>query len=267
MQPVIKCLFGLLLAATTAGAQAAGSSADELAKATANPISDLIALPLQSNWDKGVGPGDNTLYTLNVQPVIPFQLNDDWNLITRTIIPVVSQPALTQGQGDIWGTGDVVASQFFSPRNSGSLIWGVGSAFLLPTASDDRLGTEKWAAGPTGVVLVQSGPWTYGGLANHLRSFAGNDERTRVNATFINPFLTYGLGDGWSTTLSPEYTYNWEAEHGQRTTFPLVAILSKVTHLGQQPVSLSVGYKYYADAPNEQMDEGVRFVVSFLFPK
>lgn len=261
------CALSFLAILATALQARGDESADALAKATANPIADLISLPLQSNWDRGYGPGDNTQYTLNIQPVIPFQLNEDWNLITRTILPVVHQPALAAGQNDLWGTGDIVASQFFSPRNSGGLIWGVGTVFLIPSASDSRLGSKKWGAGPTGVVLIQDGPWTYGGLANHLRSVAGSSDRARVNASFLNPFVTYGLGGGWSTTFAAEYTYNWDASSELRTTLPLIASVAKVTRFGKQPVSLALGYKYYADSPSDQLDNGLRFSVNFLFPK
>ena len=249
-------------------AQAYAQSADELAKATANPVANLISVPLQSNWDKGYGPGDNTQYTLNVQPVIPFKLNNEWNLITRTIVPVVHQPAMTPGQGDAWGIGDTVMSLFLSPNaSSNGLIWGAGPVLLLPTASKDRLGSEKWGAGPTGVVLVQEGPWTYGVLGNHLWSFAGADARDKVSISYANPFASYALGGGWTLTAQAEITYNWEADSGKRTTLPASFIVSKVTHFGQQPVSLALGYKHFVEAPNGQLDHGVRFVVNFLFPK
>lgn len=254
-----------LLALTTFGAQA--QSADDLAKATANPVADLISLPLQSNWDRKVGIHGDTQYTLNVQPVIPVKLSSEWNLITRTIIPLVDQPAMAVGQGSARGLGDVVASQFFSPAKPGAFIWGAGTVFMLPTASKDRLGTSKWSVGPTGVILVQSGPWTYGGLANHLRSFAGDKSRGTVQATFLNPFVSYSLGQGWTATLSPEYTYNWEGASGQKVTFPVAAMISKVTVVGGQPLSLALGYKYFVKAPNDQLDNGLRLSVNFLFPK
>ncbi|MBB4843820.1 hypothetical protein HNP55_002343 [Paucibacter oligotrophus] len=258
-----RALLPLLLLPALARAQ----SADDLAKATANPIADLVSLPLQSNWDRKIGVEGGTQYTLNVQPVIPVRLGEDWNLITRSILPLQRQPALQAGQGDAWGLGDVVASQFFSPRNSGAMVWGLGPVFMLPTASKDRLGTGKWSLGPTGVMLVQSGPWTYGGLANHLVSVGGDSARSRVRATFLNPFVSYRMGQGWSATFAPEYSYNWEAASGQRETLPLIFLIAKVSTLGQQPISLSLGYKHYVKAPNEQLDNGFRLVLSFLFPK
>ena len=263
-RPALVALSPLLL---LQGPPAQAQSADDLAKATANPIADLISLPLQSNWDRKVGVDGGTQYTLNVQPVIPVRLNNDWNLITRTIVPLQRQPAMAAGQGDAWGLGDVVASQFFSPRDSGGLVWGLGTVFMLPTASKDRLGTRKWSLGPTGVLLKQSGAWTFGGLANHLVSVGGDSSRSKVRATFVNPFVSYALGHGWSATLTPEYTYNWEAPSGHRETLPVTGVIAKVTTLGHQPVSLGLGYKHYVKAPNDQLDNGFRLVVSFLFPK
>ena len=260
----VLCLLCALLVANPAWAQ----SAEELAKATANPVADLIAVPLQNNWDKGYGPDKQTQYTLNVQPVVPFKLDQEWTLITRTIVPVVHQPAMAAGQDDAWGIGDSVMSFFLSPRaTSDGLIWGAGPVLLLPTASKKRLGSEQWGAGPTGVVLVQNEHWTYGILANHLWSFAGSDARDKVNASYANPFVTYAIGGGWSTTLQTEVTYNWEADAGKRSTMPVTWMVSKISRFGSQPVSLSLGYKHYVETPDGNPDNGIRFVVSFLFPK
>ncbi len=251
----------------TSGLAGAAGNADDLAKATANPVADLISVPLQSNWDTGYGPENKTQYTLNVQPVIPFRLNADWNLISRTIIPVINQPGLAAGQNDVWGIGDIVQSLFFSPRaTSGGLIWGAGTVLLLPTANDSRLGLDRWGAGPTGVVLKQANAWTYGALANHLWSFAG-DGPQKVNVSYMNPFVTYSLGGGWSNTLQTEVTYNWEARNGQRTTMPISYGVAKVLTLGGQPISVGVTYKHYVETPRGQPDWGLRFVVSFLFPR
>jgi len=257
--------LGLSLLSLSAMAQ---HTADDLAKAAANPVAAMISVPLQSNWDHGVGlNGKDTQFTLNVQPVIPFQLNKEWNLITRVILPLTKQPEMVAGQGSTSGIGDVVATAFFSPVDSKGLIWGVGPVVLLPTASKDSLGTGKWGAGPSGVALIEAGNFSYGALANHVWSFAGDSDRSKVSMSFLNPFLSYRLGGGWSTTLSPEYTYNWEAPSGQRTSFPIVAIVGKVFTVGNQPMSVGLGYKYFAQAPNDKPDNGVRLAVTFMFPK
>ena len=181
----------------------------ELAMKLSNPIADLISAPIQSNYDFGIGAGDGTRWTTNIQPVMPFSLTENWNLISRTVLPVVDQEGVALGgAGDAFGLGDTVQSFFFSPKAS-SPIWGVGPAFLLPTATDDLLGGDQWGMGPTAVVLKQTGPWTYGALANHLWDFAGDSDRPGVNATFIQPFLAYTLPTATTFTLNLESTYDW----------------------------------------------------------
>jgi hypothetical protein len=195
--------------------EAAGGDAADLAKKLSNPVASLISVPFQFNFDRGYGPTDDgERYVLNIQPVIPISISDDWNLISRTIIPIVHQDDLFPGAGDQTGLGDIVQSFFFSPKEptSGGLIWGVGPVFLLPTATDDLLGAEKFGIGPTIVLLKQDSGWTYGILANHIWSVAGDDSRTDVNATFLQPFLSYTTHDAWTFTLNTESTYDWEGE-------------------------------------------------------
>ncbi|MDQ1347411.1 MAG: hypothetical protein QG573_782, partial [Acidobacteriota bacterium] len=202
-----------------------------------------------------------------IQPVVPISIGEQWNLISRTILPVVSQHELFPGAGSQSGIGDVVQSVFFSPKDptSAGWIWGVGPVFLLPTGSNDLLTTDKWGAGPTAVVLKQAGPWTYGVLGNHLWSFAGDDARGDLSATFLQPFLTYGTPTGWSYTLQTESTYDWQSE---QWSVPVNAVISKVTKIGGQLVSLAGGLRYWADGPENGPDGlAYRVAVTLLFPK
>jgi len=247
---------------------AAQDDAAALAKQLANPVAALISVPLQGNYDSGFGPeSDGDKWTLNIQPVVPISIGEKWNLISRTILPVVSQHDLFPGAGSQSGISDIVQSAFFSPKapTSKGWIWGVGPVFLLPTGSNDLLTTDKWGAGPTAVVLKQAGPWTYGVLGNHLWSFAGDDARADVSTTFIQPFLTYGTPGGWSYTLQTESTYDWQ---GEQWSVPVNAVISKVTKIGGQLVSLAGGLRYWADGP-ENGPDGVacRIAVTLLFPK
>lgn len=251
-------------ATNQAAAHAATSGEADLAKQLANPIASLISVPIQSNLDFGIGPGDGTKSTTNIQPVIPFSLNDDWNVISRTILPVIDQEGFAPGGvSDAFGLGDTVQSLFFSPKSSDP-IWGLGPVFLIPTATDDLLGSEQWGIGPTGVVLKQLGPWTAGALVNHIWSFAGEDSRDDVNATFLQPFVSYITDTKTTFAVNLESTYDWERE---AWNVPVNFIVSQLVKIGDQPVQFFGGVRYYLDTPDGGPEWGLRFGLTFLFPK
>jgi len=197
--------------------------------------------------------------------VIPFSLNENWNLISRTIVPYVYQENVI-GTSSQSGLSDTVQSLFFSPKapTSGGWIWAVGPVLLLPTATDDRLGGEKWGAGPTALALKQQNGWTYGALANHLWSYAGNDSRAEINATFLQPFISFTTKKQTTFGLNTESTYDWS---NHQWTVPINASVSQLVKLGGKPVQFSLGARYYAEKPGGGPDWGLRFTVTFLFPK
>ncbi|MGX1307099.1 hypothetical protein AB7M35_001819 [Amorphus suaedae] len=263
---IMALLSSAVLAALAHPHQARAQDAD-LAKQLSNPIASLISVPFIYNYDRGFGPEDGYRTGVTIQPVIPIALSDDWNVISRTITPIVWQDDIAGNSGRQFGLSDTVQSLFLSPRATGpgGLTWGVGPVFLLPTATDPLLGSERWGAGPTGVALKQTGPWTYGLLANHIWSFAGHDDRNPINATFLQPFLSYTTADAWTFSLNTETTYDWETEDW---SVPINAAVSKLVTIQGQPISLQAGLRYWAaSGPAAAEGFGGKVGITFLFPK
>jgi hypothetical protein len=249
------------------GAVAAQESDQSLAEQLANPISSLISVPFQYNYDCCYGPRDGNKSTLNIQPVIPKGISPNWNVIVRTILPVVGFTSPAPGIDGEFGLSDTVQSFFFSPKAThNGVTWGAGPVFLWPTATDRDLGTDKWGAGPTFVILKQQSGWTYGLLANHIWSYADTSSgngKPEVNASFLQPFLSYTWKDSTTLSLNTETTYDWTAEEWN---VPINLVVSHVYNFGQQPVQLAMGGRVYADSPGDGPEWGLRGVVTFLFP-
>lgn len=259
------------LAVFLAGSFALPAQADsdaELAKQTQNPIAALISLPFQLNYDADIGPlKQGERWQLNIQPVIPVSIGTDWNLISRTILPLVSQDDVAPGAGSQSGVGDITQSFFFSPKKptASGWIWGAGPVLLLPTGNDD-LTADKWGAGPTAVLLKQDSGWTYGALANHIWSFAGDDDRQDISTTFVQPFLSYTTKTYTTLGINTESTYNWESE---QWSVPINLTVTQLLKIGGQPMTLGAGARYWADSPDNVGPEGwgLRLTATFLFPK
>lgn len=241
------------------------TSAEELAKKLQNPIASLISVPFQANFDFGIGPADGSRFLMNIQPVIPMSLSEDWNLIARAILPITSQNDVFGESGTQTGLGDMVTSAFFSPKEptSGGLIWGAGPVLLIPTATDDLLGTGKFGIGPTAVGLKQIGDLTIGVLANHIWSIAGDEDRADVNSTFIQPFIAKNFKGGYALGLNTELTQSWDYD---ATSGTLNLTGSKVISLGKQLGQVAIGPRIPYGGANST-EWGFRAAFVLLFPK
>lgn len=258
--------YVILLLATISVMEMNAQDDAELAKKLANPVASLISLPFQNNTDYGIGTYNGVKNTLNIQPVVPISISENWNLIGRVVLPVVTQYDITgEGQKQS-GLSDAVMSTFFSPKESkNGLTWGAGPVLLLPTGTDDFLTTKKFGVGPTAVVLKQMNGWTFGALANQIWSVAGSNEREDVSQMFLQPFVTYNWKSGAGLGGNFEMTQNWKSD---QTTLWLNPIVSGLTSLGSQKISFAVGPRFNLAAPEgAKADWGWRAVLVFLFPK
>jgi hypothetical protein len=254
------CLFGMI-----SYIDAQELKKEDLEKAIQNPIANLVSLPFQNNLDYGIGDYSRVRNTLNVMPVLPFALGKKVNLITRTIIPLITQPL---GESDSkTGLGDITLSMFFSPAKSGKLIWGIGPVFGFPTATNDVLGSKKWSAGPALILLTQPKGWTLGLLAQNTFSFAGEETAGDVNFLFSQVFIVKSLPNKWYVNSSPIITANWKADAGQQWTVPLGLGAGKLVMLGKLPLNCQAGYYYNVAKPDGAAKGQVRAQVVFIMPK
>lgn len=248
------------------GGTASSSNEEDLAKQSQNPVASLISVPFQNNTNFGVGKFDRTSNILNIQPVIPTPISENWNLVNRAIIPLAYQPELTLGSDDAFGLGDITYQGFFTPRTSGNFTWGVGPAFVIPTATDTVLGSEKWSLGPSAVGLVTKGPIVAGALISQVWSFAGDDDRADVSLLTLQPFFNYNFEGGWYLSSAPIITANWEAS-GEKWTLPIGGGGGRVFNIGNQPVNAAAQVFWNAVKPEGGADWTLRAQLNLLFPK
>ena len=267
-ESIARCVLAAMAAlavAVPAWSQGADRSV-ELAKKLANPAASLISVPLQYNHDGNYGPEDEgSKSVLNIQPVLPFSVSERWNLILRTIAPVVDEQGVPQGT-DESGLGDIMQSFFFSPKKSvRGWIVAAGPVLLYSTATNEVLGYEKWGAGPTALALKQSRGWTTGLLTNHVVSFAGEDSRADIATTLLQPFVSYVTKTRSTIGFSSEATYDWKAE---QWTVPVVVSGAQMLKVGPQIIQVSAGPRFWLEAPDHGPEGvGVRVTLTLLFPR
>jgi len=263
---LLAILHATVSPSRAAEAAPSGGDAEDVAKKLSNPVSDIVSVPLQFNWINGNGPQEDLRFVLNLQPVVPFTISEKWRLIGRWIMPYESQPA---SLGSATGLGDITASAFFSPRASTGLLWGAGPVFNLPTTSDPALGSGKWSAGPTAVVLKQTGPWSYGMLWNQLWSFASTStiDRPEVSRGLFQPFLAHVSHAGVTVTLQSEAVANWTAPQSSDVwTIPINAQVSKVTRFGPFPMSVAGALGVYVVKPDDGPEWQLRTTFTLVLP-
>ena len=247
-------------------ASTSGEPSEDLAKQSQNPIADLVSLPFQSNTNFNAAPFGRAQEVFNIQPVVPMHISDDWNMISRTIVPIVSQPDPTR-DGNTNGIGDITQSLFLSPVHSGALIWGAGPVFTVPSTTDPILGTGKVLLGPTAVLLTTPGHWVMGVLLNNQWSVGGNPLRPFVNSFLAQPFLNYNMAHGWYLTTSPVITANWLATPGQQWVVPIGGGIGRIFRIGEQPVSANIAGYYNVINPTGAPNWQLRAQLSLLFPE
>lgn len=261
----IRLAIGVLVAIISAmlSTRLYADDTSSIAQAAQNPVSDVISLPFQNNSNFNTGPFKKGQNILNIQPVIPISLSKDWNLVVRTILPIVSQPKVTLNSGRVTGTGDTTLTAFLVPANAKKVIWGVGPVFLIPTTSNRRLGARRWGMGPSIVVLQIKKAWLYGVLFNNIWSFKDNP---RVNQMLLQPFINYNFPSGWYLTTSPFITADWTKRSPNRWIVPLGGGIGSVFKIRKQPVNCSLQAFYNVVRPTLGPTWSLRFQVQFLFP-
>ena len=263
-----KDILGIAILGVLASSQAYADDSADLAQQLSNPVANLVSVPFQLYYDENIGSSENIeRYQLNIQPVIPIELNENWNLISRTVLPVNYQIYNEGNRDDDWGTGDIVQSLFLSPSatSESGITWGIGPAMLFPTASEKALGTDQYGIGPTFVVLKQSHGWTVGALANHIWGVDHDDDTEAVSSTFMQPFVSYTYPSSTTIALNTEATYDWNSKEA---VVPVNLTLSKVVRLNGQAISVGGSARYWADdADSSPKGWGARLIASFIFPK
>ena len=267
----IRALCGIILMSLTvlfADVQPTrAQESSDIAKQAQNPIARLISVPIENDFSPQTGINKEDSYVLQFKPVVPFSLSKDWNLITRTIIPVIQVPDLAPGVNGTTGLGDVSLSLFLSPAKAGPVIWGVGPIVSFPTATENILGAKKLGVGPTVVVLRSQGHWLYGALVNNLFSVAGPSARPDANQMVMQPFVNYNLKHGWYLTTSPIITANWQEKPDERWVVPVGGGAGKIVHLGKLPVNIYTQFFRNVERPGGTSSWSARFQMQFLFPK
>ncbi len=250
--------------------QTTQGSADELRKLARNPVADVIKVPFEEDIDFRAGPYDRTSSSLQVQPVIPLQISENWLLVPRIVAnALIYQPDVRQPRGGTTGLGDIVATFFITPSHVGKVIWGVGPSLLLPTASDITLGAGKWGLGPSVVVLAEPNRGSAGVLLQNVWALPGYSHRSPVKQMQIETSVSYNLPHNWYLVTAPTIYADWTQATAERWLVPFGGGAGRSFDIGKQPVDWNVALCYNAIRPASQLFAKWRLSLQFtlLFPK
>ena len=262
----LAALIVLAILVIPGTARAEDQAAQDLAKASQNPISTLISVPFENNTTFNNGTEDAIVNILNIKPVVPLSIGENWNLINRLIVPVIYQEERFSGEGDVFGLGDITYQGFLSPAKPGKLIWGIGPQLQMPTGMD-RLTSDQWSLGPAAVGLMMPGNWVFGLLVSNVWDIGGYNNAPDVNFFSTQYFINYNMKGGWYLTTAPIITANWEADSDNTWTVPFGGGVGRVFKIGKQPVNLKVAGYYSVERPDNASDWNLQAQLTFLFPK
>jgi hypothetical protein len=248
----------------SASAARHGKADADLAKASQNPVANLVSLPLQYNYYTAGGLGSTSELVLNVQPVVPLPIGEKFLIVSRTIVPFTNIPLPDSTRRG--GIADIQEQAYVTPTKPGKLTWGLGPVFSFPTATNNVLRTGQWGLGPTAVALVMPGPWVIGTLVNNIWRIGGAAHGRVLNSFTAQPFINLNLPHAWALSTAPLITSNWSAQRSQRWTVPLGMGFSKITHVGEQPMNLIIQYYHNLNHPATAGSEQMRFQASVLWP-
>lgn len=280
----IYCLFIVVFFLCSTVFVGISQAQEDLAKQSQNPLGTIISLPFENNFYFNIGPADATAYALTMKPVYPVDLGN-WNLINRLIMPVVYSEgqdlnipidsSLELGhlslsemaKGSAFGLADITYTAYLSPKDSGSWIWGIGGALVLPTATESRYSSDKWSAGPAFVALTMPGKWVVGFLIQNVWSFAGDSDAADVDKFLFQYFINYNLKKGWYLSTTPVITANWEADSDKRWVVPIGGGVGRLVRHGKLPVDYKLAAYWNAEKPDYAPDWNLQFTIKFLLPK